>query len=363
MANTFYRIYRFTNRTVTHALHSNKYWNWYVFTKALSKEWEDGLMNLYKDNCQNKTKGISPNKASDDVQDKATATKTVICVFNGQIESGGLADRLKGIVTTFQICKELNLPFKILFNSPFDLSDYMVPNAIDWQIDANDVVFDLQQATPVILQIGQESEYQAKKQYRFLKEKIMNAGSKQVHVYTNSMYSYTADYGRLFNKLFKPSERVQNAINKQLIELGNDYISVSVRFIGNLGDFEDTQKAPALPKELQGKLISACLSHIETLHSKHPDMRILVNSDSKTFLSEADKYDYTYVIPGEIHHLDIRSEQNDYHLYEKTFIDYFMIANAKKVYRIDEKWTHTSGFPFSAAKVYNRQFESIKGVL
>ena len=32
--------------------------------------------------------------------------KTVICIYDGKIKNGGLADRLRGIVSVYSICKE-----------------------------------------------------------------------------------------------------------------------------------------------------------------------------------------------------------------------------------------------------------------
>ena len=37
-----------------------------------------------------------------------------------------------------------------------------------------------------------------------------------------------------------------------------------------------------------------------------------------------------------------------------------MIANASAVYRLETQWMHSSGFPYSAAKIYDKPFHSIK---
>ena len=40
--------------------------------------------------------------------------KTVICIYDGKIKNGGLADRLRGIVSVYSICKEYKIDFNML---------------------------------------------------------------------------------------------------------------------------------------------------------------------------------------------------------------------------------------------------------
>ena len=44
---------------------------------------------------------------------KQLDNKRVICIYDGKIRNGGLADRLRGIVSVYEVCKEQNLDFKI----------------------------------------------------------------------------------------------------------------------------------------------------------------------------------------------------------------------------------------------------------
>lgn len=46
-------------------------------------------------------------------------------------------------------------------------------------------------------------------------------------------------YIQLFQELFKPAPRLEQAISQCLQEIGGKYITVSFRFIGILGDFKD----------------------------------------------------------------------------------------------------------------------------
>ena len=49
---------------------------------------------------------------------------TAVAVVDGRFYSGGLADRFKGIISLFAWAKSKNIPFKIEYTMPFQLSDY-----------------------------------------------------------------------------------------------------------------------------------------------------------------------------------------------------------------------------------------------
>ena len=60
--------------------------------------------------------------------------KRVVCIYDGKIKNGGLADRLRGIVSVYEVCKELGIEFKLIFTSPFKLQQFLEPNNVDWRI-------------------------------------------------------------------------------------------------------------------------------------------------------------------------------------------------------------------------------------
>lgn len=346
------RGFHFIHRNIRSLLYSNKYYSWYVVSRNLSNEWKKQLSHCYF---------YSPNTSSPQAE-----PPTVISIYNGNNSSGGFADRLKGIISTYQTCKEQGKSYKLLFTSPFPLNLFLEPNEYDWFIKEEDVVFEQPYSKYIALQIGEESLYQSRKQHKLLSKRIAESSATQTHVYTNAMFSYHDDFATHFNQLFTPTPRFQKAIDQQLTLLGNDYISISARFINSLGDFNDTLACEELPAHLKRLLLDKCMQTIRACHQKHPKSRILVNSDSITFLKEAQQLEYVYVIPGTVTHIDAEAEKavdsKDflYEKYEKTLLDFFMIANASQVYRIDGKWLHTSGYPYAASRIKHRPFTSLK---
>lgn len=299
----------------------------------------------------------------DEYSKKATAkqspNKRVICIFDGKIKNGGLADRLRGIVSVYQVSKEQNLEFKIKFTSPFNLSEFLEPNIIDWRITEQELNYNTTIADLCYIDTLSGSDYEAKKQEQWFRREFKKKYN-EFHVRTNAIFSYNGDYSTLFNELFKPSPKLQASIEKQKEILGVGYISTSFRFMNLLNDFNETVELHGkLTQEERNELIVKNIEQLQLLHDKYPGKRILVNSDSTTFLQAAAELDYVYIIPGNVTHIDGKNDTDEYNAYEKTFLDFFMIANAEKIYLLRTGQMYSSGYPFAASKIYNRPFEKI----
>ena len=286
--------------------------------------------------------------------------KRAICIYDGKIKNGGLADRLRGIVSVYEVCKEQNLEFKILFTNPFKLSDFLVPNKINWEITDSDLSYNTNTADICYIDTLTGSNYEAKKQKEWFRREFKK-NYIEFHVRTNAIFSYNSDYSTPFNELFKPSQQLQSSIEKQKEILGTGYISTSFRFMNLLGDFNETFELHSkITKEEQSELITKNIEQLQLLHNKYPSKRILVNSDSTTFLEATKSLEYVYVIPGNVTHIDGKNSNNEYETYEKTFLDFFMIANAEKIFLLRTEQMYNSGYPFAASKIYNKPFEKIE---
>ena len=351
-SHSWTKIYRRIVHIPRRLRKGNQYYQWYVVTRV----WTDW-----------KKKHLLPHYTQE-FSNERTYGNEVVVIHNGWVHSNGLADRLRGIVSTYLLCKELGREFKLLFTHPFPLDLFLLPNTYDWRIDEKDISFSLQQSRPIFLEVGGESRWQTKKQKAQLKHRLKASKRKQAHIYTNALFAYHEDFKGAFHELFKPSERLQSAIDRELENLGNDYISVSARFMGVLGDFVDTTGVEVLSKDQQNQLLHACVKTLEKIHHQHPDIPMLVNSDSTTFLDHARQLPYVYSIPGHILHLDLtegaRNEEQLYQTYEKTILDFFMIAHATEVYRLQGQWIYSkTGFPYAASLVYGRPFHEAQIVL
>ncbi len=280
----------------------------------------------------------------------------VVSVFNGNASGGGLVDRLRGIVSTFQICRALGLDYRIHFVHPFSLDDYLVPNTYDWQLPEDRLTFVREQVDIIVSDTLTDTPQERRQQRELIVQSLRQHPQLQRHVYTNTALSYDDNFAASFRQLFKPSPVLENQLQTIQEQIGGPYVSVSARFQNLFDDFNEQNYSPALNAEDQQDLLSRSLAQLEFIHELHLEHKVLLCSDSITFLEAASSLPYIYVIPGRVTHID-NDEPHDYAYYEKTFLDFFTISGAEKVYLLKESRMYSSGFPYAASLLGNKPFK------
>ncbi|MDB9028309.1 MULTISPECIES: glycosyltransferase family 2 protein [Parabacteroides] len=306
--------------------------------KRLIKDW-------IKSRRLKKYYNLAGNKAGN-------TSQWIIYMADGKILHGGLSDRLCGLVSTYCYCKGHNISFKAFFHSPYDLEIFLQPNTYDWRIGEEDLSYHSEDALPIYISYDENHLDSRRKANGKLCKK-----NKQLHVYTNIRYFANEDFKVLFDELFKPSAQLLALVRFNLERIGGVFISVTFRFQQLLGDFTEGN-FPILPESERNGLLDKCLSKIEDLHSLHLGKRILVTSDSKTFLSKAATLGYTYIIPGDVIHLEYTPAENlDIHM--KSFVDLLMVSKASKVYLVFSDLLYHSTFAKTASLISGTQYEEI----
>lgn len=279
----------------------------------------------------------------------------LIVMIDGRTIHNGLSDRFKGICSAYNYAKDKGLIFKLYYTYPFSLNTFLVPNKYNWEIEESNICYSKQYSKPILVNDYEIQDYGLRKNY--LDRKIK--GLKQVHLYTNSLFG-NFDFSKSFNELFKPTELLQNEINYHLNIINSQYISISLRFQRLLGDDFSERNAIVLPKDKAEKLISNVITEIEKLHKSNKNYKIVIFSDSNIFLNHITHIlDYVYVIPGKVVHVDNTSDAN-IQSYLKTFVDFFLISKASKVFLLYNDLLYKSNFPKRAAEINKVPFESIK---
>lgn len=276
-----------------------------------------------------------------------------IAMIDGRMRHGGICDRFKGIISFYNYCRFAQKPFRIKYTFPFELTDYIVPNKYDWRISDNNISNSFWHVRPIYAR--KESGR------RLLKLKT----EKQIRFYGNRDFAYTLpfspfndDWGGVFNYLFKPSPILQERLDYHKNEINGEYIAAVFRFQNLLGDFKEYHIQALSDTESKEKLISANIEELRKIHEQNPDMRILVTSDSSSFLERASELEFVYAIKGRQSHIDTKNAPQSNAI--KPFIDFYMIAGAKKVYGISLDDMYDSEFPVCAAKVGHVPFIRIE---
>lgn len=277
-----------------------------------------------------------------------------VSMVDGKFYQGGMCDRFKGIISLYAYCKNRNLKFKINYTYPFQLSDYLLPNDYDWRLEEGEISHSIWNCR-ILYMVGE-----------YMGRRLLNLKSKkQIHFYCNRNLLNVINnadntnyvWGDLFHELFKPAPRLQQAISNLSNKWGG-YSAAVFRFQNLLGDFPEYNFHPLSSDKEKEQLIDKCLKSIEMLFEKLKIEKLLVTSDSNTFLERASQIKNVFIIPGKVVHIGCVENQS-YDVYLKSFVDFYMLANANAVYSLGTKDMYPTEFPLYAAKVNNVHFERI----
>lgn len=292
---------------------------------------------------------------SPDAPKRAARQGLVISMADGRCHHGGLCDRLRTYTATYRYCMANGLPYAIYFRVPFRLEDYLEPNSYDWRVNDDEVSFNSEETNVLYTDTSgdageRELRFREKVYCKFLSDKKYC----QHHFYS-SFSDFGDEFGPTFRELFRPNERIQELIDRETTKIGGDYVSVATRFLELLGDFREPKAKHRLSDYERKELIAACLSKIEDIHRQYPDHKILVTSDSQRFVEEASRLPYVHMIEGHITHVDTTDSED----HTKTFLDFFMISKAEKVFQLQLGPMYGGFFSKSAAMAGARPFERI----
>ena len=280
--------------------------------------------------------------------DKIVLGNTLYFIVDPSLEHPGLADRLKVICCCYYIAKTNHFNFKIIFETPFILSDYLVPNKVDWKASVNDLSYSLQNSRLLAYNGGG-------------KIPKLNPKIKPYHIYhyigknilqCNNIKNWEEIWRECYQELFKPSEYLNNLLSTQNI-IPKNYIAVHLRFVNALGNFEKGFYNK-ISEDQRNRLINKCLSIIDEIKNKN-SKELIIFSDSSLFLGHAVQHGYK-TLNGNIGHI---SYCQDHSIFDKVFIDFYAIGLADTVYRIKTKELYNTTFSYYASLANGAKFINI----
>lgn len=283
---------------------------------------------------------------------KKQRLQRIVLFFDGTVINAGLADRLRAMTSVYHWCKNNQIEFKIYFEYPFCLKDYLKPNKVDWMITDFELKHDKYINKALISFSDLFGEKINNLLHRRYLDTLLTSGNKTIHLYTNTC-CYDEFFNHDFHDLFVTDVSLENEIQSFLTEIGGKYISLSFRFAQLLGDLEDIYGEP-LSDDLKEKLIEKCAKSIKPLLYDNGVDKCVVTSDSCSFLQDVSKLPYVFLIPGTVGH--IRNQVTDEQV-RKTFWDMLMISHAQKAYMIRTPIMYRSSFAKRAAMINNVPFE------
>lgn len=277
---------------------------------------------------------------------KAKKRNILYFIFEENGHHPGLADRIKAIISLYNVAKGNRYQFKVFFETPFVLADYLHPR-IDWVAHMGDLEYSLFD-TKIINETNWNPirHLTPNKQYHC----YCYAGNDIPWEFKDTHYKWHV----LFQELFAPSKKLLKAY-KELGILQETYVSVHLRFVNALEKFESTFFDNSIEDPLdKDKLIQKCKKAIKDICDENPRYKVCVFSDSKTFLDELDDMPVKVLNSNNIGHTSSNTSPD---VQLKTFLDLFIMSKSKTIYRIRAKELYNvSCFALLAARIGNVPF-------
>lgn len=284
-----------------------------------------------------------------------TRRPMLVATVDKRRKTKGLTDRFKGIVSVYALAKANNVPFRCLFNHPMELTDFLVPNTYGWIAKSDELSDSVWEVRFRIMS----------KQPPLSRLTRLFPLKKQVHVYAkvdyldliNQKYNQQYQWGQLFNELFKPTKILEDQLRFHLDNIGGaGFIACVFRFQNLLGDFKEYRFKP-LPEADRQELLTKTIHALRRVARQH-GVQVLVTSDSSTFIDAVKNLDNIYTIPGEVVHIDNVADAEK-EVYLKSFVDFFMLSRAQRIYSLGTDIMYKTDFPKYAAKVHDIPFERV----
>lgn len=292
--------------------------------------------------------------------------REMVVMVDGVHSHGGLTDRFRNILSVYEYCKEHDIPFRLYYVYPCDLRRFLLPKTYDWTIKPSEISHSYYDSKELILYVRPIEKVEPDEMIRINNEehlKLLNrelscAKKIQYHLYGNTCLA-VGHYQELWKELFKMTPFLETHVNQVRQSFKEPYESVTLRFQQLLGDFEEGDYE-ILSEAEQEILIQTCIDKIEELYHTgyFSTSKVLITSDSHTFLKRVKELPYVYTIPGKLEHMDFTQNDN-VEVNVKPFIDLILLSEAQRLTLLKVGKMYKSGFPAFAAELGERAYEEI----
>jgi hypothetical protein len=281
----------------------------------------------------------------------------IIIMFNNRLTHGGLLDRIKGIISTVIIARQLGYDYKVFAHPSFPLQQFLQDNPGNLYLTQEQIQYNGWNSKPVYF-------YNT---FTFSNRQILSLfqkGKKQYHFYCNTdvlkhfFPQYTAEqlntlWRATFHELFRfaPAFATDAA---SILPNGTPTCGIHLRFHSLLGDFKEVFNLP-IPAAEQEALLQHCINSVTNIISDTHFQQYYIASDSSIFLQRMQQHismhpvqKQVVIARGQPAHIDVdHSSQTLY----KTLQDFYLLSTCTSIYQV------------LAPKMYNSQFSRYAAVI
>ncbi len=280
--------------------------------------------------------------------------RSIVFYCNGVVPHGGMVDRLKGIISCYELARLEGLDFRIVYTSPVDLGDFFVSGTHDWTQPKEGfnpfysrVCYYMDDFNTDLREV-----VRSRRVRRFCFFYNINALKRWYPDLDKE--SLDAKWRSAFHTLFVPTAMLSG----RLLSVQERYICCHARFTSLMGDFRDTTKAVLTEKEKE-TLIRQVLDMIEQIKAEN-QYPVYVLSDSQRFLAHCEALQGIRILPGEPGHVGVVGTADPNEAFTKTWIDFDFLSRAESVYLLLGARMYNSDFSRYAALLGQARFEVVK---
>lgn len=292
--------------------------------------------------------------------------REIVVMVDGVHSHGGLTDRFRNILSVYEYCKENNIPFRLYYVYPCDLQQFLLPKAYDWTIKSSELSYSYYDSKELILYVRPIENVEPSEMIRInneehlylLKDEMKRNKKIQYHLYGNTCLA-AGHYQESWNELFIMTPFLEAHINQVRQNFKEPYESVTLRFQQLLGDFEEGN-FETLSEDARDELIQTCIDKINDLYHTgyFSTPKVLITSDSQTFLKRVKELSFVYTIPGKLEHMDFTRNDN-LEVNVKPFIDLILLSKAQRLTLLKVGKMYKSGFPAFAAELGKKHYNEL----
>lgn len=284
--------------------------------------------------------------------------REVVVMVDGVHSHGGLTDRLRNILSVYSYCKSRNISFRVYYVYPVRLEEILVPASYDWRIGRKEISYHVLDSAEISLYVSGVPEEDDRRHIAALDGMLGTGRRIQLREYGNAYFA-KGQYRALFGELFRPSGYLKDRIDRLIAAMPEPYESVTLRFQALLGDFFEGP-CKALGAEEGRELAQRCIEKIDGLRSQgyFSTEKVLVTSDSPTFIGLASTRPYIYTIPGRMEHMDF-TDNHALDVGAKPFVDLFLLMRSERLTQLVTGRMYRSGFPAFAAELGGKAYNEI----
>ncbi len=275
-----------------------------------------------------------------------------IMIFDPSTRYGGWIDRVKGMISVYELARLTGRSYRVYAGPTFPLDELVEPATFDWRIARESLRWNPLETGFHVSRDRWTDSFAA----------LRTSRRKTMFVETNLDYlpelhpeldrlAIKKLWGDRYRELFKLTPALESEVHA-LVD--STAIALHARFTSLLGDFRDVSSR-ALEPAARDRLLHACVERVQELARADAARRIIVFSDSVTFLRAVEAAAPNIVtIPGQPTHLDHESRVKD--SLRKTLLDFNVMVRCERIVQLRLGGMYDSNFSRYASYVHNVPF-------